>query len=103
MKELKSSQEYVECSKKEKAVIEIYAPGCGPCQMLKEKVLSKIETDISVYVIDGTAYYEILDIIKNESGSPVSGVPVLMLYQNGKYLKRLNGYVEKNKILSFFD
>ena len=102
MNELKSKADYIEKSnQKGKVVIEIYAPGCSPCQNLKEKVLPHLE-DIESFVIDGTTYYEILDIIKNKTGSPVSGVPVLMLYKDGQFIKRINGFTNKKNIESEF-
>jgi len=103
MIELQGKEAYVDFTQQEgKNAIEIYSPQCGPCKVLKQQVLPEVENEVHVATVDGTKYFDVLDEVKKDSGEIVTGVPVLMLYSNGSFVKRINGLTDKENILNSF-
>jgi len=78
----------------EKVLVDFYAEWCGPCKMLGpvlESVASEIETKIIKVDVDkcgnlATKY-------------AVMSVPTLIVFENGKEIKKEIGFLSKEKII----
>ena len=81
---------------KEKTVVDFYATWCGPCKMLGpvfEEV--SIESDIKFVKVD-------IDDHEDLCGKyGVMSVPTLILFEDGKEVKRNIGFIPKEKLEEF--
>lgn len=81
---------------KEKTVVDFYATWCGPCKMLGpvfEEVANS--SDIQFVKIDIDNHEELC----RKHG--VMSVPTLILFENGKEVKRNIGFIPKEKLEEF--
>jgi len=81
---------------KEKTVVDFYATWCGPCKMLGpvfEEVANS--SDIQFVKIDIDNHEELC----RKYG--VMSVPTLILFENGKEVKRNIGFIPKEKLEEF--
>lgn len=77
-----------------KVLVDFFATWCGPCQMLTP-VLEKIdeeENEIKIVKIN------IDEETKLAIENGVEVVPTLILYNNGKIVKRLEGYRDEEEL-----
>ena len=81
---------------KEKTLVDFYANWCGPCKMIAPE-LEKVESNIKVIKVDVDEFEE----IAKEYG--VMSIPTLVLFNNGKEIKRNIGFIDKEKIEKFID
>lgn len=77
-----------------KVIAKFSATWCGPCKMLS-KVLETIDLDVPVIEID-----------IDEQGSlaaeyGIRGVPTMILFDNGKEIKRQSGMMQAGQIKEF--
>ena len=81
---------------KEKVVVDFYATWCGPCKMLGPvfEEVSK-ESDIEFVKVDIDNHEELCREYK------VMSVPTLILFENGKEVKRNIGFIPKDKLIEF--
>lgn len=81
---------------KEKTVVDFYATWCGPCKMLGPvfEEVSK-ESDINFVKVDIDNHEELCREYK------VMSVPTLILFENGKEVKRNIGFISKEKLIEF--
>lgn len=79
---------------KEKILVDFYADWCGPCRMLAP-VLEKVESDIKVVKVNIDEFEE----IAREYG--VMSIPTLILFENGKEVKKNIGFIDKSKLEDF--
>ena len=86
-----------------RALIEISAPGCAPCKHMAEKVLPGFEGSIRIGNIDGTANRDALNKFQRDSGKQIIGVPVMLLYQDGKLVQRYDGPMRAEEIREFIN
>ena len=81
---------------KEKTIVDFYATWCGPCKMLGpifEEVAN--EEDINFVKVDIDKHEDICREYK------VMSVPTLILFENGKEIKRSIGFISKERLKEF--
>ena len=81
---------------KEKTVVDFYATWCGPCKMLGpvfEEVANN--SDIQFVKVDIDNHEDLCREYK------VMSVPTLILFENGKEVKRNIGFIPKEKLEEF--
>ena len=81
---------------KEKILVDFYANWCGPCKMIAPQ-LEKVESDIKVVKVDVDEFED----LAKEYG--VMSIPTLILFNEGKEIKRTIGFIDKEKIEKFID
>ncbi len=79
---------------KEKILVDFYADWCGPCRMLAP-VLEKVESDIKVVKVNIDEFED----IAREYG--VMSIPTLILFKDGKEVKKNIGFIDKSKLEDF--
>ena len=73
-------------------LVDFFATWCGPCRMLAEE-LKKLENKINIVKID-------IDENPNLATEyAVDVVPTMYVFKNGKAVKKIEGYMQKNEIL----
>lgn len=81
---------------KDKAVVDFYATWCGPCKMLGpvfEEVSNN--SDIKFVKVDIDNHEELCREYK------VMSVPTLILFEDGKEVRRNIGFISKDKLEEF--
>ena len=77
-------------------IIDFSSPGCAPCKkvppLLAEILEEMGDTDISAYEID------ISEDIETAQKLFVLGVPTIIIFKEGKEIKRFNSVPKKDKI-----
>ena len=81
---------------KEKVLVDFYANWCGPCKMLTPE-LERATSNIKVIKVDVDEF----ETLAREYG--VMSIPTLILFENGKEVKRTIGFMDKDKIEKFVD
>lgn len=81
---------------KEKVLVDFYANWCGPCKMITPE-LEKVESDVKVLKVDVDEFEE----LAREYG--IMSIPTLILFNEGKEVKRTIGFIDKEKIKKFID
>lgn len=77
-------------------LVDFFATWCGPCQMLipvLNQVKDSLQDRITIIKIDVDKNQELAAKLQ------VRGVPIMMLYQNGKQLWRQSGVLSKEEII----
>ena len=82
---------------KETALVDFWAPWCGPCKMLGP-VFEEAEQEIGDKALLAKVN------VDNESDLAaqyrVSSIPTIIVFKNGKEVSRSVGFVDKQKIIS---
>ena len=78
----------------EKILVDFYANWCGPCKMIAPE-LEKVETNIKVIKVDVDEFED----LAKEYG--VMSIPTLVLFDQGKEVKRTIGFIDKDRIEKF--
>ena len=81
---------------KEKVLVDFYANWCGPCKMIAPE-LEKVESNIKVVKVDVDEYEELARTYG------VMSIPTLILFEQGKEVKRNIGFMDKERIEKFID
>ena len=79
---------------KEKVLVDFYANWCGPCKMLSP-VLEKLGDDIKILKVNVDEYQDLAREYK------VMSIPCLILFDNGKEIKRNLGFIPEAKLKEF--
>ena len=79
---------------KEKVLVDFYANWCGPCKMIAPE-LEKVESNIKVVKVDVDEYEELARTYG------VMSIPTLILFEEGKEVKRNIGFMDKDRIEKF--
>ena len=77
-------------------VVDFYADWCGPCQMLAP-VLEQLEKETSIKIIKINVD-EIPDIAR---AFRIMSIPTLMLFKDGKLVKKELGYMPIERLREF--
>jgi len=84
-------------SSKETALVDFWAPWCGPCKMLGP-VFEEAEQEIGDKALLAKVN------VDNESDLAaqyrVSSIPTIIVFKNGKEVFRSVGFIDKQKIIS---
>lgn len=78
----------------DKVLVDFYANWCGPCKMLSP-VLEKISNEIKVVKVNVDSNQE----LAREYG--VMSIPCLILFEEGKEIKRNIGFMPETKLKDF--
>lgn len=79
---------------KDKILVDFYANWCGPCKMLAP-ILEKVDSNLKVVKVDVDAFEK----LAKEYG--IMSIPTLILFENGKEIKRNIGFISKEQIENF--
>lgn len=77
-----------------KVLVDFFATWCGPCQMLTPVLEKFDEEENEIKIVKVNIDEETKLAIENG----VEVVPTLILYNNGKLVKRLEGYRDKEEL-----
>lgn len=78
----------------DKILVDFYANWCGPCKMLAP-VLEKTESDLKVLKVDTDEFEDIARVYG------IMTIPTLILFENGKEVKRNIGFIDKDSLEEF--
>ena len=81
-----------------KVLVDFFATWCGPCKMLGF-VLEKFEnkTDLPILKVD------VDENDKLASEYKIFSVPTLILFENGKEIKRISGFMSEEELESWVE
>ena len=77
-------------------IIDFYADWCGPCQMLAP-VLEQLDKEISLKVVKVNVD-EIPDLARQFR---IMSIPTLLLFKDGKFIKKDLGYMPIERLREF--
>ncbi len=100
MEKIKSSEDFEnKLNAAEHVIIDFSSPGCAPCKKippLLEEIMAEKKTsgtEIAAYEVDITENIEIAQKFF------VMGVPTIIIFKEGKEIKRFNSVPKKAKII----
>lgn len=81
----------------EVAIVDIWAPWCGPCKQLSP-IIDEVSSELGGKVVVGKMDADTnLDFVKELN---VRNIPTILYYKNGEVVERTNGLKTKSEILS---
>ena len=96
IKHLSNSNEFEQEIQGPVVVVDFYADWCGPCQMLAP-VLEQLEKETSIEIVKINVD-EIPDIAR---AFRIMSIPTLMLFKEGKFVKKELGYMPIERLREF--
>ena len=93
---LEKETDFFELIKNDLVLVDFYATWCGPCKMFGPvfEDASK-ENDFNFIKIDVDKYSD----VAREYG--VMSIPTIILFENGKEVKRFTGFMNKEEFVKF--
>ena len=96
IKHLNNSNEFENEVKEGLVIVDFYADWCGPCQMLAP-VLEDLEKETSIKIVKINVD-EIPDLARQLR---IMSIPTLMLFKDGKFVKKELGYMPIERLREF--
>ena len=96
IKHLSNPSEFEQEVQGSAVVVDFYADWCGPCQMLAP-VLEQLEKETSIKIVKINVD-EIPDIAR---AFRIMSIPTLMLFKDGKLVKKELGYMPIERLREF--
>ena len=96
IKHLSNSNEFEQEIQGPVVVVDFYADWCGPCQMLAP-LLEQLEKETSIKIVKINVN-EIPDIAR---AFRIMSIPTLMLFKDGKFVKKELGYMPIERLREF--
>ena len=96
IKHLENANEFENEVKEGLVVVDFYADWCGPCQMLAP-VLEDLEKETSIKIVKINVD-EIPDLARQFR---IMSIPTLMLFKDGKFVKKELGYMPIERLREF--
>ena len=81
---------------KEKVLVDFYANWCGPCKMLSP-ILVRTKSELKVINVDVDSFED----LARKYG--VMSIPTLILFENGKEIKRNIGFISEEQLEKFLN
>ena len=78
-------------------LVDFYATWCGPCQMMVpvlQEVSAQMKGQVKVVKIDNDKYPDLA------SEHHIYALPTLVLFKNGKTIKRFEGFMPAERLIS---
>ena len=96
IKHLNNSNEFENEVKEGLVIVDFYADWCGPCQMLAP-VLEDLEKEASIKIVK-------INVDENPDLARqfrIMSIPTLMLFKEGKFVKKELGYMPIERLREF--
>lgn len=94
IKEITNKDFEKEVLKQKKVLVDFNANWCGPCRMLKP-ILEDLSTKYNIVSVNIDEEEELAENYN------ISSIPCLVLFENGKEIKRNIGFIPEEEIESF--
>ena len=98
IKEINENEFNNEVLNKDKVLVDFYANWCGPCRMLRP-ILEEYSNDSNINIVS----INVDDSEKLSREYHISSIPCLILFKNGKELKRSVGLIDFDELKEFVD
>lgn len=85
IKKITSEEEFEKEIKEGNLVVDFSATWCGPCRMM-EPVLEELSSKIKIFKVD----IDELEVLTRKLG--IMSVPTMIIYKDGKEVKKVVGY-----------
>ena len=96
IKHLENVNEFEKEVQGELVIVDFYADWCGPCQMLAP-VLEDLDKEVSVKIVK----INVDDIPELARQFRVMSIPTLLLFKDGKFVKKELGYMPIERLREF--
>ncbi len=96
IKHLNNSNEFENEVKEGLVVVDFYADWCGPCQMLAP-VLEELEKETSIKIVK----INVDEIPELARQFRIMSIPTLMLFKDGKFIKKELGFMPIERLREF--
>ena len=96
IKHLNNPNEFEQEIKEGLVIVDFYADWCGPCQMLAP-VLEQLDKETSIKIVKINVD-EIPDIAR---AFRIMSIPTLLLFKDGKFVKKDLGYMPIERLREF--
>jgi thioredoxin 1 len=96
IKHLSNANEFENEVQGELTLVDFYADWCGPCQMLSP-VIEELEKETSLSVIK----INVDEIPELARQFRIMSIPTLMLFKDGKFVKKELGYMPIERLREF--
>ena len=96
IKHLENVNEFEKEVQGELVIVDFYADWCGPCQMLAP-VLEDLDKEVNVKIVK----INVDDIPELARQFRVMSIPTLLLFKDGKFVKKELGYMPIERLREF--